>query len=383
MLLRTISYSLVFLFLVMACTFAQDITCSRCLAPITGQYWKVQDNTYCSACYEKMKPKCWKCGANISGKYFTRGGRSYCSDCGRNEFGMHCGECNSLINGKYFVADGKNVCEECYYRRYAKRCAYCNCVLDSKYYSHSGLNYCVSCFESRIVPVCFVCGKKMRDHYLSVEGGDKYFCTECSKEYKPCKSCSVPVKKSFSSNPDVCLCKDCAKNIIDTSKELSELFTKVRIVTQEATGLYINFNLKRVYLVGKKQLYALAHGELHNKKDLQGLCRPEYIFGKLFRQSIYVQNGLPEEMVFDALSHEYAHAWLNSKVRKKYDEKTVEGFCEWVSYKNLVKEGYLNRAKTKKNNSDPIYGGGLRMMLKMEEDLGGASALVNYIRNKK
>lgn len=72
------------------------------------------------------------------------------------------------------------------------------------------------------------------------------------------------------------------------------------------------------------------------------------------------------------LSHEYGHAW-QSHFHPKFDDvdgTLREGWAEWVALQVLKRFGEGVGGDALRSNRDPVYGGGLRWFLQVEQNFG-------------
>ena len=370
-----------FIFLLSTVAFAQ-IRCSLCNDHLTGAYYKNGDRVYCQKCYDRTRIKCSSCGKVVEGQFYKDGINNYCQSCAQEKLLSKCFLCYRPITGKYFNHNGQKVCENCYYKQLALRCSKCNTVIEGKYMSKDNKKYCLSCFDNYIVPHCCICDKKLPEGGLGVQGSKYVFCKSCYERYEHCKSCGIPIKNALNNEPNFPLCSDCNNaNIVISNFQVREIFDKVKTTAKATINLELKFDEKRIYLVSHDELKEFTKSLEATANDPLGVCRPEYFFNLLYRQAIYIQRGMPTEMAFETLAHEYGHAWRNANGRMKVELIFEEGFCEWVSYKCLLKAGYMERAKKKLENKDPIYGLGLRKMLTLEKKLGSTDKVLNYVRN--
>ncbi len=375
----------IFLFLYLFAGFAySQQTCDLCRESISGKYWQVGSKNYCDGCYNRTRLRCSSCGVTIDGRYYKDGGAgNYCSSCAKEKFGKKCFMCKQNITGKYFEKNGQNICESCYSAHIALKCDRCSNVISGRYAKNGAKNYCQKCYEQYYIPRCCVCEKSIKGEGLGVSGSPYVFCRQCYDRYEHCRSCGIPVKDQYNSERNFPLCSTCSTGTVVAYNELKNIFQRVKQSAYRAVGLELKFDEKRLFLVNSQRLLKLTESIKSSVNEPLGVCQPEYVFGFLIRQTIYIQNGMPAEMVFDTLSHEYAHAWRNANAKPEPELSFEEGFCEWVAYKNLLDAGFKERALRKLENKDPVYGGGLRKMLDLEKRLGGTDAVLRYVKNNK
>ncbi len=97
--------------------------------------------------------------------------------------------------------------------------------------------------------------------------------------------------------------------------------------------------------------------------------------------AIVLNNTLTRDQALMVLAHELGHAW-QYVAQDNPDEVSsflAEGFSEWVSYHLMKRAGLTEYCHQAKINPDPIYGGGFRWLLNIEEQYG-PDAVVKIMR---
>jgi hypothetical protein len=94
----------------------------------------------------------------------------------------------------------------------------------------------------------------------------------------------------------------------------------------------------KLVLVDKRQMDHASNplGKGHAKQAItMGLTSSRLLRNDDWEHSIYVLDHMPPARVAAVCAHEYSHVWIAENVRKgrKLDPDSVEGFCEWISYK--------------------------------------------------
>ncbi|MFN8609243.1 MAG: hypothetical protein U0931_17025 [Vulcanimicrobiota bacterium] len=87
---------------------------------------------------------------------------------------------------------------------------------------------------------------------------------------------------------------------------------------------------------------------------------------------ISLSSSLTRRLAVAVLAHEYGHAWQdeNHPGYDRVDNSLREGFAEWVALQALKRFGYGSGGDLLRSNRDPVYGGGLRWFLQVEEHFG-------------
>ena len=96
---------------------------------------------------------------------------------------------------------------------------------------------------------------------------------------------------------------------------------------------------------------------------------------------IVLNNTLTRDQALMVLAHELGHAW-QYVAQPDPDEVSrflAEGFSEWVSYHLMKRAGLTEYCHKAKTNPDPLYGGGFRWYLNIEEQYG-PDAVVKIMR---
>ena len=242
------------------------------------------------------------------------------------------------------------------------KCVICKKPTSSNYYTVDNKIYCTTCYEKYIVDRCIICNKPLIEGYLYNKNGK--YCYDCDKKYPKCWNCNIPVKYIGFQDDDFILCQKCNKAKITKIEDLKDIYYKVKDYAKRALGI----------------------------NAATGLCERKYTGFKSEKSIIYVQNGMPYDMAFQILAHEYGHAWEHQNKNKQLinqpsNDIFTEGFARWVEYYTIKEFGLkeeanlLIRDAKDKNMCDPIYGIGFKKMLKLEKKLGSKQAVLEYVKN--
>ena len=239
---------------------------------------------------------------------------------------------------------------------------------------------------------CLVCNKSLLlgDFHYNLPTGS--VCYECYQKHPHCWHCGFPVNKSSPytyKDEDFVLCQKCNKDKITRKADLRKLHFKMKFYAKEALGIYIKID--KVMLLPSSELNKRKNDKYDQDHRSIGFCQSstiDYFFKKNI--SIYLQSGMPYDMMFETLAHEYGHAWEVQNRRldlssQEYNLAFREGFAEWVSYHTMKEYGLKENAKEMieraEKNSQSIYCKGFKEMLELEKKLGSKQAVLEYVKN--
>jgi hypothetical protein len=203
---------------------------------------------------------------------------------------------------------------------------------------------------------CAVCGEAIQIEFVWVDGpsNDKRsVCIPCSKLETVCFVCLLPVKIDYKDLGDGRLiCKDDLVTGLVSDTEAQYAFREVKRDVMQVlagSGVLPDRNIK-VSLADKRQIDRLykSEGPGHAKTAMvMGLTESQLVKNDEFEHSVYIMDHLPPARFAAVCAHEYAHAWIHENVRKgrSLDGNSVEGFCEWVSYKVMCRRNEEDEKK--------------------------------------
>lgn len=167
---------------------------------------------------------------------------------------------------------------------------------------------------------------------------------------KSCPGCDCPADDCFTP------CCDCSLPVTRAWSEGTLARIRQRLVGALGSRLEVKRPL-RLRLASPDQL--LQYGG----DGVQGV----YDEGQ-----ISVCANLSRRQAVAVLAHEYGHAWQdeNHPAFDKVDNSLREGFAEWVALQALKRFGFGSGGDILRSNRDPVYGGGLRWFLQVEENFG-------------
>ena len=191
------------------------------------------------------------------------------------------------------------------------KCSICNKPVN-EYYEISNEYFCPDCYSKYKMPRCVVCNKPIKYKAFCNSNGTTY-CPDCEKKYPQCWHCNLPAKYTGFKDDDFILCQKCSKNTITKIEDLKALYYKLKDYTKRACG--INASIKKAVLLSSTELKKQTQ---NNKADSLGYRTMGFCKTIIYTDSginekqvhiIYVQNGMPYNMTFKTLAHEYGHAW--------------------------------------------------------------------------
>ena len=305
-------------------------------------------------------------------------------------------EDSQYSKSNYNPVNNKKYCTNCYEKYMVDRCHHCNKKL-GKYYTVNNKKYCTNCYEKYIVERCNVCNKPLIEGYLYNKNGK--YCYDCDKKYNHCSNCNLPVKYIGFKDDDFILCQKCSKYKIIKIEDLKALYYKVKYYAQKSCG--INAPIKKAVLLSSAELKRETQNIIYSTDQRpRGYCSTTYKYNYRYTSIIdekqvhiiYVQNGMPYNMAFQTLAHEYGHAWEHQNKNKQIINQPsnnifTEGFARWVEYYTIKEYGLKEEAELlirnakDKNKCDPVYGLGLKKMMKLEKKLGSKHAVLEYVKN--
>ncbi|SRR5258706_270650 len=195
---------------------------------------------------------------------------------------------------------------------------------------------------------CAVCNEVIheklvwRETHNSLE--KKAMCVPCSRLETICSVCGFPVKEKYTALGDGRLI--CAEDLrigVVSQSDAEQIFREVKrdvMRVLAGSGVLPDRNIK-LGLVDRRYMGRTYNpsGRGHAKfSNVLGLTMSQLAKNDDWEHSIFVLDHLPPSRFAAVCAHEYGHAWINENVRKgrKLDSDSVEGFCEWVSYKVMT-----------------------------------------------
>ena len=133
------------------------------------------------------------------------------------------------------------------------------------------------------------------------------------------------------------LCEEDTKTVVLAQEDAGKIFDDVKreaqsLLSQLGTLPHDNINL---VLETKSRLDKTGVNIISSHDDslLMGLTRTKMRGENGFEHTVYLLYGLTRERMIVVSAHEYGHTWLHENLRRKLNNSTAEGFCDWIAYK--------------------------------------------------
>ncbi len=382
--------------------------CNNCKKYIDGKKYLYQNNYYCSqTCAEASQKNtvpttqshytvntepvpakqtsgsgpvppeiiscnCGWCGKPVKGNVYSRNGKNYCGSCigsipvikvsqnepetssSRNNVIIKCRDCKRIIRtGRYFAAGNDIICGECYNQKTASA-------------------------ETK----CELCGSRIRGYSYKTDSGKKC-CESCRSTFSQCKNCPAALDDR-TGNPGN-LCRNCTNSVIVSDlPSLLAVWSDAKKAITATLGIVVTFDNGNLIL---QDSLTLKGKEVSGYADNKGTIKT--VNGKSSVSSshkIYIKKGMSKAEAFAVMCHEYAHVWVAQQNYKNYKNASTkdrilnEGFAEWVAYKCCNARNLPEECQRHLENPDPVYGEGLRKMLRLEQRLGSINGVLNYMK---
>ncbi|MEO8288540.1 MAG: protein DA1 [Chloroflexota bacterium] len=227
---------------------------------------------------------------------------------------------------------------------------------------------CVQCYAEKLR--CASCGLQVGSQAFMLEGETRIYCRHCFEQRPRCDTCGAPVGAHYWTRPDGRkLCDRCQSTAVSDPAHAHSLYKQVRSALARTLGMTLREPCQ-LKLVNRRQLHELIEkSSLHSlDADSRGRCFGLFIREGMHR-AVFVEYGLPQIVLLEVMTHEYAHAWQSENCNSESTPEIQEGFAEWVSYKLLQSWGCTRRSERMLRRDD-IYGRGLKKMLQWEREGG-------------
>ena len=169
-------------------------------------------------------------------------------------------------------------------------------------------------------------------------------CADCSKDPQYCFTCRLPAKKNLDLKDGRILCLRDAKTAVLSGENAKVLFEDVKrdmMVLLRGSKAYPLNNITFA-LVDRCQLEDLSRLRRFpsTHSSLMGLTRSQHKSDK-WQHEINILAGMPPNKFAAVCAHEYGHAWLHENLTdfRTLDSDTVEGFCEFLGYREILDKG--------------------------------------------
>jgi hypothetical protein len=195
---------------------------------------------------------------------------------------------------------------------------------------------------------CGICQAQLAAQYFWLSGPalpEKIpVCEPCTKLESKCAVCLVPIKDHGRKLGDGrWLCQKHFESGVFREAEALRIYEETRRDLQAilaGAGVLPDRNIT-VTLVDGVQLK--RHNQKmpseHDDTSILGLTRTRFFPNRQFQHSIYLLDGLNPARLAAVCAHEYTHTWLHENLPpgRVLNRDTLEGFCELVAYKLMVR----------------------------------------------
>lgn len=287
---------------------------------------------------------------------------------------------------------GTDVCQTCYHNKYT--CTVCRVPHNNKDLSvHRNRElWCKECL-SKTDP-CNLCREPIRGEYYTLESHEGQWCASCMNGNSKCFFCQKPYQTAGKVlEPGVGICTECSAdsfNGIEIYEHLARTIhpqmeallgkkfkpIAVRIVTPtEMNRIAARFQAKSTDTF-LDPISASANPKPSNRRSNLGLFTVEN--GK---REIVVLNNLPDDMAWEVMSHEMAHAWQSEHYPNIPDFYLTEGFAQLVAQK-ICYQNFRRQNLRVLYYRDDAYGHAYRVV-QMLEDREGFGAVMQSLENRQ
>lgn len=230
---------------------------------------------------------------------------------------------------------------------------------------------------------CAICDTEIRGHYLT-DTWQQSICAEHKVEQ--CFSCGRFVKPSELHLPDSrCLCSFCQPSIVSLPQHVEWVEKRVRSILSIHGITDIPQNVP-IRLVSPKKMATLnTTGKINLLQP--GLALTSKIMGLFFSRynhTIYIFSHLPKVQFAGILAHEMLHLWQNER-NISLPLFYTEGFCNvgsYVVYKAINTDLSRHLIKKLKEDPNPIYGDGFRVVARIFKQNPNLCHVMDCIKNK-
>jgi hypothetical protein len=196
--------------------------------------------------------------------------------------------------------------------------------------------------EARANETCHICGSRLglNVYLFTPRGKDQKVqaCADCATLTTSCFICGLPVAKGYMRLADGrILCADDTKTAVLEQDLAEKIFDDVKREIQSMLaqlGSLPHHNIA-LHLEAKARLDKTGGNLIsaHDDRLLMGLTRTRSDENGKLQHDVHLLYGLTRERLMVVAAHEYAHTWLHENIRRKLNDATVEGFCDWIAYR--------------------------------------------------
>jgi hypothetical protein len=306
-------------------------------------------------------------------------------EAGRARDPRFCHLCGQRLVGRYYRAEhGLIFCAACHQTR--PRCARCGVPLDDATLARAtapgDARLCRSCL--RTTPRCAACHRHIVGSWYTFEellppAAVRRFCESCVRSQPRCDLCRVPVGlKTAPLDDGQYRCALCASEMVLGDGPVRAVYDEALAAFARVLGEGLR-EAPQLEVVGRLQMGEIRRRyERRTATDEQTSVAGHHVLGFFVRShgrsTIYVERGLPRNLLLGTLAHELGHAWQAERAPGRRDSLLAEGFAEWTAHHVLVASG-LRAVAARSTRRDDLYGRGLRHMLDIERERGREGVL--------
>ncbi len=297
----------------------------------------------------------------------------------------NCFQCGKKISGTFIQADGK------YFHADHFICAECGEKISGKFEKHEGKFYHTDCAKKYIFPACDVCGEPLEGRYFQDLYEYRYHpehldylnrCDNCDKLI-----CERITGGGSSFDDGRSLCNLCLNDAVKSESTYGFLLRKV---AGKLRGFGVNIDMGSVSVNSVDRIGLKTTAGSGYTEQIRGFCNIATKTSELngiretsSKYDIYVLNRIPSIYVESTLAHELMHVWFAQNTKNDQTDELTEGSCHFISYLYLLQENTATASRIAEfliKDTNPVYGGGLRKVLKR---FGGKYTieLLNYLKS--
>lgn len=308
---------------------------------------------------------------------------------------IYCDQCGNRIKegASYITSGSRTYCDHECYEKSLPKCAVCGKPVKAGYISE-GKNYCSEKCLSSTWESCSLCGKKVNKgiHFGSKNG--IFYCLDCAG--KPvCSACGLP--NDCIVLPDGRnICGKCRSSAITSFRESMEIIREVRRIMKNELNIgtdheieYRLVDMNALKKISKNQEFELGlySHEQWKKTEVTTKTRLGIKLGEETSITmsdsffIYILTDLPKDKFIEIAAHELAHDWMEEQFPNIKEPVISEGWAEYAAslVNSYYSHEYLN--KKMKENDNPVYGDGFRLLSKIAEN-GGKEKVIEFLKEK-
>ncbi len=353
-------------------------TCSFCRKTITGSYttYSVPGENpllVCTQCNQSLN-RCELCGVPTKNKAIKTG-NVLCSRC--ISHAKRCSICNQLIKGTYSVYQraGESdiaICQNCIQTK--PRCSACNRpYLQRDLRAYGNDLWCTECLEK--TKICNLCNIPINDKIYTLEYHKGQWCGFCFERSEKCSFCSRPMKTAAAHVLDGRqLCADCYHSSISGTEAVNSIAHQIAPLYEEILGLPVTLPPIRVVLMEELTAVRNSLPTAEGKSPTRRLGKPSPspvlkelgLFSAQGRKKqILILDTQPEDIMWETIAHELAHAWQFEHFPHCTDPVLVEGFAQWMAEKICYRTHHRTGLQNLHNRDDE-YGHAYRTVSNIE-----------------